>query len=255
MRTFSFFNEKGGVGKSVHTVMFASYLAYSCGAKVLVLDFENPYPRLADMRKQELDLLDDPESALSRYFRNNPRPRDFYMIQAPLKDMRFAYDQQNAADLREDIWRLIRSSAFDYILFDFPGILIQNSPAFDCCVSGQIDLVAVPFDTEPMTRKAAMTTCSFLQKCGTDVVAFWNNVSSAELSAKGFLDVGEVLFNRFKVPVMADRIKSFAKARRDSTGNLFVRSSLCWPQRYVEMACPALEGLYASLKLRLDGKR
>lgn len=254
MRTFSFFNEKGGVGKSLHTVMFASYLAYKCGAKVLVVDFENPNPRLGPMREVELTMLDSPDSTLSRYFNTYGRPDSFYMIQSPLSGKNYAYTPKNAENLREAIWALISSKGFDYILFDFPGLLMPDSPAYDSCVHGQVDLVAVPFDTEPMTRKASLMTCSFMQNCNTDVVSFWNNVTSAELSRKGFLDVGEIVFNRMGVPVMPARIRQFAKARRDSSGSLFVRSTLCWPEKYIQMACPALVKLYEGLKERLDKK-
>lgn len=252
MRTFSFFNEKGGVGKSFHTIMFASFLAYEHGAKVLVVDFENPNPRLDNVRENELKMLADPKSALSRFGQAHEIPKEFYVIHTPLKNVDYAYTQENAERMRESIWALISSKKFDYILFDFPGLLINDSPAYDCCVHGQVDLVAVPIDTEPMTRRASVMTCSFLQNCKTDVVAFWNNVSTADINRKGFLDVGEIIFQRRNIPVMKDRIKHFVKAGRDSSENLFVRSSVCWPKRYIELACPSLIGLYEDLKKRLD---
>ena len=254
MRTFSFFNEKGGVGKSIHTIMFASFLAYRCGARVLVIDFEYPKPRLADIRKGELVMLEDPNTPLSRYLFACGRPSSFYPISSPFDNESYAYTSENAMQLRAAVWKLISSGPYDYILFDFPGMLIKNSPAYDCCVCGQVDLVAVPFDTDPITRKASLMTCSFMQKCGVDVVAFWNNVSTAELSIDGLLDVGEHIFNRFNIPVLPERIKSFVKARRDTNGKLFVRSTVCWPERYIQMACPALLDLYETLKQRLDDK-
>lgn len=254
MRTMSFFNEKGGVGKSLHTVMFGSYLAYECGARVMVVDFENPNPRLARIRNEELNMLSDPDSVLSRYMDANGRPDSFYVIHSPLEDGDYTYTPENAERLREGIWSLIGSKGFDYILFDFPGHLVADSPAYDSFVNGQVDLVAVPFDTEPVTRKASLMTCSFMQNCGTDVVAFWNNVSPAELSRKGFLEIGELIFQRRDIPVLKSRIKSFVKARRDSSGSLFVRSTVCWPERYIQMACPELKSLYAELKEILDSE-
>lgn len=254
MRTFSFFNEKGGVGKSFHTMMFASYLSYKCGAKVLVVDFENPNPRLNQIREDELALLSDSKSTLSRYKEMYGLSENFYTIHAPLKGVDYKYDYKNAILMREAIWGLITSKSFDYILFDFPGLLIEDSPAYDCCVHGQLDLVAVPFDTETMTRRASVLTCSFLKNSKTESVAFWNNVSVAEISREGFLDLGEIIFQRLGIPVMQQRIKSFAKARRDSRDSCFVRSTLCWPDKYINMACPALNDLYAALKDRLDKK-
>lgn len=255
MRTISFFNEKGGVGKSVHTVMFASYLAYQCGAKVLVIDFEFPFSRLQKARDVELKHLENPDSVLSRYFAENGRSGEMYLIKSPLENKEFSYVEENSTWLRDVIWNLYRSSNFDYILFDFPGQLLKHSPAYTCISSGQVDLVAVPFDTDPTTRKASFATCAFLKKHDVEFVTFWNNVSPAEMSRKGFLDVGEKLFKNNGFEVMPHRIKSFVKARRDSSEVLFVRSSLCWPRRYVEMACPVLPEFYAALKERLDAKR
>lgn len=252
MRTFSFFNEKGGVGKSLHTVMFASFLAYECGAKVLVIDFEHPNPRLDKARADELTKLSDPSSALSRYVNSHGGLKSLYEIFTPLKDQDFSYNKEQATELRESVWSLISSNKYDYILFDFPGLLMENSPAYDCIVHGQVDLVAVPFDTEPMTRRASLMTCSLIQQSMTNVITFWNNVSAEEVKRKGFLEIGEVIFNRFGIEVSKHRIKSFVKARRDSSENLFVRSTICWPERYIELSCPSLIDFYRDLKKRLD---
>ena len=252
MRTFSIFNEKGGVGKSFHTIQFASFLAYRHNARVLVVDFEHPNPRLEAERANEMKRLENPDSALSRYLDAHGRPVSFYSITSPLANEEFSYNLEKAEELRESIWSLISSKKFDYILFDFPGLLIKDSPAFDCCVHGQVDMVAVPFDTEPMTRKASYLTCLFMKECNVDVVAFWNNVSSAEIARSGFLEAGERLFRHAGIPVMKDRIKNFAKARRDSSEILFVRSSVCWPEKYIQMACPQLISLYEDWKERLD---
>lgn len=252
MRTFSFFNEKGGVGKSLHTVMFASFLAYDCGAKVLVVDFENPSPRLDKTRADELKKLSDPSSVLSRYVNSHGGLQELYDICTPLKDQDFNYNKEQAEELRESIWTLISTSKYDYILFDFPGLLVENSPAYDCIVHGQVDLVAVPFDTEPMTRRASLMTCSVIQRSMTHVISFWNNVSAEEVKRKGFLEIGEKTFTKLGIEVSKYRIKSFVKARRDSSEHLFVRSTVCWPERYVELACPSLIDFYRELKERLD---
>ena len=61
MKTLTFFNEKGGVGKSLHTIMYASWLQYSVGAKVAVFDLESPTSRLDLIRRQELSQMEDPE--------------------------------------------------------------------------------------------------------------------------------------------------------------------------------------------------
>lgn len=51
MKTMTFYNEKGGVGKSTFTIMYASWLKYKHGVDVAVVDFNN---RLTQYRKDEL---------------------------------------------------------------------------------------------------------------------------------------------------------------------------------------------------------
>lgn len=254
MKSVSIFNEKGGVGKSLHTMMFGSYLAYECGAKVLVVDFEFPKSRIPGIREEEILQLKDKDSALSRYFLEHGSPKNFYTVLAPLDNGFFEYSAENSAALIDNFRMVLRKDEFDYVIFDFPGLLAKNTPVYDFCSNGLIDLVAVPFDTEPMTRKSALLTCAFMKKFRTDVVAFWNNVTAAELGMPGLFNVGNIIFDRYGIEVLEPKIRSFVKARRDSSQKLFVRSTVCWPERYIEMACPSLKELYAELKRRLDEK-
>lgn len=252
MKTFSFFNEKGGVGKSLHTIMFASYLCYSCGAKVMVVDFENPIPRLKPIRDKEIELMNDPSSPLARYLSSHGTPDVFYEIVSVFRDRKYLFTKENSAWLLEHTKKMLSEFGYDYVLFDFPGTLVEYSPSYDFIKNGLLDFVAVPFDTEPVTRKTAFYTCEFLKDCGVTSAGFWNNVSNEEISRPNYLDLGEIIFSHYGLEVMEERIKSFTKARRDTSERNFIRSTVCWPDRYVELACPALKDLYSSLKSRLD---
>lgn len=55
---------------------------------------------------------------------------------------------------------------------------------------------------------------------GTKVAVFCNNVTPDEMSRPGYLDSGE---------------------------RLFVRSTVCWPAKYVEMACPSVVPLHEEI--------
>ena len=83
-------------------------------------------------------------------------------------------------------------------------------------------------------------------------VVFWNNVTPGEMARPGYLDSGERIFTQRGIQVLPHRIKSFQKARRDSDEQLFVRSTVCWPERYVKMACPDLIPLYRTIKGMVD---
>ena len=253
MKTLSFFNEKGGVGKSLHTVMFASWLQYAQGARVAVFDLECPSPRLDGIRRRELVQLEDPDSVLSRYFLRHPRPESFFDIFTK-EPLLLRFSRENIYALHRELWDFLDGNpgGYDYVLFDFPGILTADSPAYDVIASGMVDLVAVPIDTDNVTRKSGLVTACMAQDNEQRAVAFWNNVSPAEIARPGYLESGERVFTEHGIEVLPQRVKTFLKARRDSDERLFVRSTVCWPGRYVEMACPGLESLYMTIKGRVD---
>lgn len=253
MKVFSFFNSKGGVGKSLHTVMFASWLAYHEGARVAVADFENPVPRIRQIRESEEISLQDPSSALYRFLEKNPvsiRPYDVMEFMDPTK----GYDEAFLKALVSKTWQFYhdRDKDYDYVLFDFPATFVDKSPAFVLICSGIVDLVAVPIEVDNMTRKEGLLTSLLIKRNEQNVVVFWNNVSGEDLKRPGYLDSGEWVFLSRGVDVLPQRIKSFQKAKRDSDERLFVKSTVCWPQRYVEMSCPTVVDLYRELKGRLD---
>ena len=51
MKTVSFYNEKGGVGKTTFSILYASWLKYKHGVDVAVVDLNN---RIASYRKDEM---------------------------------------------------------------------------------------------------------------------------------------------------------------------------------------------------------
>lgn len=248
----SFFNGKGGVGKSVHTELFAAWLRYKMRKRVLVFDLE-PDPRLSVTRAAELKLLEDPASWLSRYMAKNPD------IPSPYEILEFSavegpYTEEYLSQIEADAWAFVENSErdYDYVLFDFPAVFMRYSPAFILISSGIVDLTAIPIDADNTTRREGVITGKLIRDNGQNVVAFWNNVSPEDLKRKGYLESGEEIFVKNGIEVLPQRVKSFAKAKRDSDERLFVKSTVCWPERYVEMACPRVVDLYQELKGRLD---
>lgn len=255
MRTLSFFNEKGGVGKSLHTILFASWLRYSKGARVAVFDLESPTTRLDLIRRQELSQLEDPDSVLSRFLEKHPEAggEPYYDIFTKADRLR-SFTKESLYLLHKELWTFLRenSGGYDYVLFDFPGLLTADSPAYDVIASGMVDLTVIPVDTDNITRKSALLTARMCLDNEQRAVVFWNNVTQGELAREGYLDSGERIFTERDIEVLLYRIRSFQKARRDSDERLFVRSTVCWPESYVKMACPVLLPLYSEIKERLD---
>ena len=109
----AFSTQKGGAGKSTLTVLVASYLHYSKGYKVAVVDCDYPQHSIAEMRERDLKMaLND----------------DFYK--------RMAYEQFSRldkkaypvveSDVKEgiaDAAYLLPQDDFDFIFFDLPGTM------------------------------------------------------------------------------------------------------------------------------------
>lgn len=246
MKTMAFFNEKGGVGKSTHTVLFASWLAYGRGKRVLVVDLEAPGARLQSARESELAQMEDPSSALSRYLETVQKPQVLWDVISPLSGVK-KVTAEVLGPLMESLWRVVAADEYDYVIFDFPSGMTDLSPSFVLCGSGLVDLVAIPVDTEPVTRRCALNTAVVMKKNEVDVRMFWNNIPVADMNKDGYLDSGEEIFSEFGLEFLKTRIKMFAKARRNSEEKLFVRSTVCWPERYVQMNCPELPALYEEI--------
>lgn len=252
MKTVSFFNEKGGVGKTIHSALFASFLAYGCKKRVCVLDFE-ANPRIAAWRGRELDRLGNSDSALLRYFARKELGRNFYdivSVREKFNDI-VRYTPNNVSVWLRDFFKSA-SNKYDYVILDFPSGFELDSVSFYLLTNGYADRILVPVDTDPQTLICGTLVSKTLLDNEQDVNLFWNNVSPADIARTGMLDGLEVPFRRMGLSFLRERIKSFQKARRDVDGKLFVRSTVCWPERYVEMSCPELPVLYRDIYAMLE---
>ena len=254
MKTISIFNEKGGVGKSALSEMFASWLAYHEGARVCLFDFE-AHARVIDRRESELKAMGDPKSILSRFLAKEPVGFKPYLVESVSLNFDLEGLAENSISALYDYICLRFTEIedlYDYIVVDFPSGMERRSPSFVIGCSGLIDLVAIPFDTNSDTRKAAYLSANLFRDNNCPCVLFWNNVSVEDLRRERLLAYGEKVYNDAGFEVLPQRIKTFVKAGRDSDSNLFVRSTVCWPERYVQLNCPELPKLFAELKSRLD---
>lgn len=253
MKQLSFYNGKGGVGKTTLTEMFASWLRYSENTRVLVLDFEEPNSRIQQERDKELGLLKDESSVLFSYIRRNPCDISPYeIVHAQVDDA--DYSIKGLVTFRDRIWDYIESvqDKYDYVLFDFPAGFHVGSLSYSFLMSGICDFIVVPVDTTSITCLEGLQTARYLLSNEQKVVMLWNRVTVDEINREGYLEAVESTFKDFGFDFLPHRIKSFQRARRDSDSNLFVKSTLCWPQKYVELACPQLIELFRDMKGRLE---
>lgn len=248
MKKISIFNEKGGSGKTTVTLMLASYLAYSRRKRVCVLDFDAPSYHLSEIRSSELALLDDPRSQLSIWMKNHPGGPEPYEV---IKVTSSGGDKPSVDDVLSIIGK-VSGGPYDYLLFDFPGHFTEDEPAAYLSANDFIDYIAIPMDTDRQSRLSAFIVASSLKGCGVPFCLFWNRASSLEEKGGKRLSVGAEPFLRNGMDVMKEKIRDLKMFSRDSSELAFIRSTICFPEKYINMRSPSVIPFLEALSHRID---
>lgn len=241
------YNEKGGVGKTTVSYLLAGYLRYVKGRSVCVVDFDHPSYHFNEIRRSELATVQNPRSQLSMWLRGNPSPFSPYEI----------YKAPIGSDGRYDHFMIMQFIAalsdYDYIIYDFPGRFTEDEAVAILAANGMIDFVAIPTDTDVQSRKSALVVADAIHRQGIPCTVFWNRVTAYETrrGRERFIAGGEP-FRRLGVEVMDEAIKDLKKFSRDSSEMMFVRSTLCFPQRYIDYWCPGAVPFLEALIGRID---
>jgi len=249
MIRLSIFNEKGGVGKTTVTVLFASYLAYIHGKRVCVVDFDHPAHHIHQLRRDELSIREDPRSPLSCWMEKNPAASEPYEVLLPPVGTGGAYRPFEVFSFLSRLQAL----RYDYIFYDFPGRLAVGEPVSFLAANDYLDFVAVPMDTDAQSRQGALVVADALHRKNIPMALFWNRVSAPEAKGSGArFQRGAAPFLERGLPVMKEQVRDVRKLSRDSSEMAFLRSTLCFPTRYVEMRSPSLIPFLEALKHRTD---
>ncbi|MCQ2159693.1 MAG: ParA family protein [Bacteroidales bacterium] len=250
MKTISFFNPKGGVGKTTLTLLFAAYLAYFLNKKVLVIDLEADSFRVKMFREYDIKELNTPGTALHSYARTHVMPEP-YQIETRGKKIGL-YRDEDIIELVNSVNQDIGDNKYDYLILDFPAGFSEKTPVTLISSNSLIDLVCVPCGIETQERMEAFRVAYNLGHLGQDCRVFWNRIPSAVKSEH--LDIAQTELEKHKVRFLKSRIKAFPKAQKESDVRCFVRSTLAWNERYVRMACPDLIPLFEEIVEILDHK-
>ena len=248
MKKISIFNEKGGSGKTTITMMLASYLAYSRKKRVCVLDFDAPSYHLSEIRSSELSLLGDPRSQLSIWMKNHPSRQDPYDIfrVSPTEG-----DRPSVDDVLSIVGN-VTAGPYDYLFYDFPGHFTEEEPVAYLAANGFIDYVAIPMDTDRQSRLSAFIVAGALKGCGIPFCLFWNRASAQEEKGGRRLAIGAEPFRRSGMDLMEERVRDLKMFSRDSSELAFIRSTLCFPDRYIDLRSPSVIPFIESLAHRID---
>lgn len=162
MKIITFFSEKGGVGKSSFSIMYASWLKYKHGVKVALADFNE---RISDYRKAEIRernklIRENPEKGIQPFDLESAWPI-IPALRSEVNEWRKILPNFPFYAWLDNEIRKGRLKDYDVVLCDFPGSL--DSGEFMQILSGQlINLTVIPFDNDEMTINSTTKTHNYL---------------------------------------------------------------------------------------------
>lgn len=257
-KIITFFNEKGGTGKTTFTVLFASWLRYDQHKEATVMDYDFPSYHICHMRQIDERLCVPENKIFYRLCQESLSP--YPIIQVP---GRGEYTQQELIAMADEM-RQRKESGSGYLVLDFPGRYRPNDPVFAFASMGLIDLVVFPITSDTQSRVSALNVFATMHRPqfkkmsgkpdGQDCLFVWNNVTQSELRAK---DIRYNAYNKalesIGAAIAKTQMKDIIVARRDPDNPLgFIRSTMCYPKMNVKRYCPYIEDLFKEIKDKLD---
>ena len=203
MKTITFFSEKGGVGKSSFTIMYASWLFHKYGIKTAVADFNG---RISSYREAEIKVRDayikeNPGSGFQPFDVNKTWP----IVNAYHADI-YAYDQQgeefpNACWFRDQV-RNGKLKGYDVVICDFPGSL-SGMEYLDLMQMNSIGLTVIPTDKDEMTLQSTLRLIKILGE-DTNYCCFMNKANLLKNFRGKCIQLCENLVNKCGVKMLPD---------------------------------------------------
>lgn len=221
MKTISFFNEKGGVGKSTYTILYASWLKYKHGLDVAVVDLNS---RIGQYRKDEikykkgLNIIDQYDLSKA------------WDIIAPNKEQMKKYKGQ-AMPLSIWLDEEIRDGLLtgkDVVLIDLPGAAVGKEFS-EMLLGQQIGMFAIPTHRNMMTIRATTSTNNTINTYKNYPVTVVNFITQIQTYVK--IAVYEELANAFikmHLQVLPDMISYSERLNTLSNANI-IASTLAYP--------------------------
>lgn len=208
----------------------ASYLGYSLGRRVLVLDTDGPEYSLFRTRERELAYAKEhgsaDESSLYPVWQiKDPSPNGIDMLTAKL---------------------FLLQESFDYVLVDFPGSCMKEDAVWGFADRGLLSLVVIPVDMDSMALASAMQLSEIFRGKGQKVLLFFNRVHGKIAREK--YDAVETVFAERGHRFSPHRVKNALAMQREADTSLqFLRSSICFPEKNIRELNPEIIGLFEEI--------
>ena len=240
-------SQKGGVGKSVFTVLLASVLHYRKGMRVAVVDCDSPQHSIALMRERDMEnVMKNDDLKVNLY-------RQYERIRKPAYPVIKSDPEKAVEDLRRYMDE--KGETFDIVLFDLPGTL--RSEGVVHTVSA-MDYIFVPLKADNIVMQSSLQFAKVLEEeliakgnCNLKGIRlFWNMVDRR--GRKDLYDAWNRVIHRMGLRLLSSHIPNTLRYNKeaDTVCKGVFRSTLFPPDprqekgsglpELVEEICPAI---------------
>ena len=240
-------SQKGGVGKSVFTVLLASVLHYRKDVRVAVVDCDSPQHSIALMRERDMEsVMKNDDLKVNLY-------RQYERIRKPAYPVIKSDPEKAVEDLRRYMDE--KGETFDIVLFDLPGTL--RSEGVVHTVSA-MDYIFVPLKADNIVMQSSLQFAKVLEEelivkgnCNLKGIRlFWNMVDRR--GRKDLYDAWNRVIHRMGLRLLSSHIPNTLRYNReaDTVCKGVFRSTLFPPDprqekgsglpELVEEICPAI---------------
>ena len=240
-------SQKGGVGKSVFTVLLASVLHYRKDVRVAVVDCDSPQHSIALMRERDMENVMKNDGLKVNLYRQYER------IRKPAYPVIKSDPEKAVEDLRRYMDE--KGETFDIVLFDLPGTL--RSEGVVHTVSA-MDYIFVPLKADNIVMQSSLQFAKVLEEeliakgnCNLKGIRlFWNMVDRR--GRKDLYDAWNRVIHRMGLRLLSSHIPNTLRYNReaDPVCKGVFRSTLFPPDprqekgsglpELVEEICPAI---------------
>ena len=240
-------SQKGGVGKSVFTVLLASVLHYRKGMRVAVVDCDSPQHSIALMRERDMESVMKNDGLKVNLYRQYER------IRKPAYPVIKSDPEKAVEDLRRYMDK--KGETFDIVLFDLPGTLRSEGVVHTVAA---MDYIFVPLKADNIVMQSSLQFAKVLEEeliakgnCNLKGIRlFWNMVDRR--GRKDLYDAWNRVIHRMGLRLLSSHIPNTLRYNReaDTVCKGVFRSTLFPPDprqekgsglpELVEEICPAI---------------
>ena len=204
-------SQKGGVGKSVFTVLLASVLHYRKDVRVAVVDCDSPQHSIALMRERDMENVmkyDDLKVNLYRQYERIRKPAYPVIKSDPEKGV-------------EDLRRYMdeKGETFDIVLFDLPGTLRSEGVVHTVAA---MDYIFVPLKADNIVMQSSLQFTKVLEEeliakgnCNLKGIRlFWNMVDRR--GRKNLYDAWNRVIHRMGLRLLSSHIPNTLRYNKEA---------------------------------------